>query len=421
MKQLAIKLRVIILASSVVGTLNAVIPFNLFEPYDVLIKPQRPANRVVDMFVAYEGSFKTRAFMGDDDLGMTSSCDTKGNVLQLWQKRQDAIAAFKGAPFESAIGQQAQLLNINDDNTTHGIYTPCGTLKVPANLMFGLQVRLPHQITLAAYVPYRIVELTDVVWRQHNEGLLFENLITPDLIKTIEKVGGMNLRGWKRHGFGDLMLQAEYYFHRPQAKPYLKNVGLELRGGLSLPTGLAQDPDRLLAFSFGNDGGVGILAAARLELWFIHNIRFGIDVQLLNLFGNTQCRRIKSDPAQTDLLLLTKISTFKNPGLMQHFTLYLDKVYFWRGFSMQLAYQYSKRSDDQLFICNELYNINVVNDAEYLQEWTAHNLIFNLKYEWDIMGQQRCKPMLSLFVKYGFNGKRAILADTAGINLSLAF
>ena len=67
----------------------------------------------------------------------------------------------------------------------------------------------------------------------------------------------MNLRGWKRHGPGDLMLQAEYYFHRPQAKLYLKNVGIELRLGLLIPTGLKEDVDRLLALPFGYDSGVG--------------------------------------------------------------------------------------------------------------------------------------------------------------------
>lgn len=359
--------------------------------------------------------------LGIDDFGMTSSCDTKGNVLQLWEKQQDAIAACKGTPVETASGQQSQYLNINDDNTSHGIFTPCAKLSVPVNLMFGLQFRLPHEITLAAYLPYREVTLHDVTWRQNKEGVLFEDSITPDLLKTVEKIGGMSLGGWRRHGLGDLMIQAEYYFHRPQAKPYLKNVGIEIRGGLNLPTGLAADPDRLVAFSFGQDGGVGLLAAARLELWFVYNTRFAVDVQLLHLFGNTQCRRIKTDPAQTELLLVTKIPVFKNPGLMQHFTLFMDKVYFWRGLSFQAAYQYSKRTEDFYYLCNELYSSSVVNNAEALQEWTAHDLIFTLKYEWDRMNQSRCKPQLSAFVKYGFNGKRAILADTAGINFSLAF
>jgi hypothetical protein len=415
------KIRVLVALCLATASARGIIPFNLFEPYDVLVKGQRPMCSAFQFYVGYEGAFHTRGFMGDDDFGMTSSEHTKGNVLQLWQKKQDAIAAFKGAPVESKIGTQAQFLNIDDDNKSHGIFKPCGKMHVPANILFGAQWRLPRNITLAAYIPYRVVELTDVVWREQEDGKLFEDIMTPNLIKTIERIAHINLHGWKRHGFGDLMVQAEYYFHKPQAKPYLRNVGIELRGGVLFPTGLKEDINKLLALSFGNDGGVGILAAARLELWFIHNIKFGIDVQLLHQFGNTQIRRIKTDPAQTDLLFLNKACVFKEPGFNQHFTLFLDKVYWWRGLSTRLAYQYTKHTEDHYFLCAEGFDIDVVNDAESLQEWTTHNLVLDFKYEWCPEPTAWLKPELSLFLKYGFNGKRAILADTLTAKFSVAF
>lgn len=416
-----IKKIVVVCSLVYAARVHAVIPFNLFEPYDVLVKGQRPVNSTVQLYAGYEVAVHTRGFMGDDDLGMTSSAHTKGNVLQLWQKKQDAIAAFKGANPESAIGQQAQFLNLDDDNLSHGIYVPCGKLKVPANLLFGAQFGLPYNITFAAYLPYRVVELTDVRWRQEQEDALFEDIMTSNLIKTIERVAHMDLRGWKRHGCGDLMLQAEYYMHKPQAKPYLRNVGIELRGGLSLPTGLKEDINKLLALPFGHGGGVGLLAAARLELWFVHNIRLGIDVQIMQLFGDTRVRRIKTDPAQTDLLLLNKACVFTEPGFLQHFTLYLDKVYLIGGLTAQVAYQYTKQTESRLFLCAEGYDINVVNNAESLQEWTTHNLILDFKYEWCVEPTARVKPTLSIFGKWGFNGKRAVLADTLTARFSIAF
>lgn len=402
--------------------LMALIPFNLFKPYDVLIKPYRPPESCWQFFVGYEGAFHARGFMGDDDCGMTSCEETKGNVLQLWQKEQDGIAAFKGNDPESDIGIQSQFLNIDDDNGSHGIFVPCAKLEVPMNLLFGLRFRLPKNLTLGLYIPYEVAQLKNVVWREKHDGQLFEDIMTPDLIKTIERVGGMKLGGWKRHGPGDLMAQIEYYFHKPQAKEYLKNVGIELRGGLLFPTGLPENPDILLGLPFGYDGGMGLLAAARLELWFVRNLRFGIDVELLHLFGNNRCRRIKTDPAQTDLLLLTKVAAFKEPGFLQHYTLFLDKVYFLGGLSGQLAYQYSKRTEDRLFICAEGFDPFIFNNAESLQEWSAHNFIFNLNYEWCTDDRDTTiHPKLMFFVKIGFNGKRAILADTAGAVFSCAF
>lgn len=404
----------LILVVSWVPAVLSLIPYNMFEPYDVLIKPQRPAWRMFDFFVGYEGAVHTRGFMDDCDL---TSCEhTKGNVLQLWQKEQNALAAFKGFSPESAIGQQAQLFNLNDDNLTHGHYIPCGTLHAQ-NLMFGAQFRIPHNITLAAYIPYRIASLTNVQWRQDPNDVAFESSISPDLITTIEQLGHMNLRGWKRHGPGDLMLQAEYYFHRPQAKPYLRNVGIELRGGLLIPTGLQEDINKLAAFSFGNDGGAGILAAFRLELWFVHYLRFAIDAELLHMFGNKHCRRVKTDADQTDLLLLAKAPAFKEPGFRQHYTLWLDTIG-WHGFTARVAYQYTRNNEDKYFICAEGFNPAIVNNAESLQDWTAHQLVFSTGYTWYC---ERFTPTLSVFGKYAFNGKRSILADTVGLTFGVAF
>lgn len=383
----------------------AVVPFNLFEPYDVLIKPQRPAWRAFDFLVGYEGAVHTRGFLDDD---CDESICSKGNVLQLWQKDQDAIAAFKGFPPESAIGQAAQFLNFDDDNGLFGHYTPCGKMQAH-NLLFGAQFRIPCNITLAAYIPYRVVSLTDVVWKP-------KVATEPDFITSIEQLGGMNLFGWKRHGFGDLMIQAEYYFHRPQPKKYLRNVAIELRGGLLIPTGLKEDINKLLALPFGFDGGAGILAAVRLELWFVYHLRFAIDVQLMHLFGNKHCRRIKTDKAQTDLLLLGVAPVFKEPGFQQHYTLFTDLIGL-GGFTARVAYQYLRNNEDKYFICAEGFNPRIVNNAESLQDKTAHQLVFSCGYTWNA---KHVTPSISLFGKYAFNGKRVILADTVGLTFTIA-
>lgn len=402
-------------------SVNALPPINLFQPYDVLIKPQRPPLHTWQLMVGYEGAFHIRGFMEDEDFSGQHIVCAKGNVLQLWQKKQDAIAAFKGQPATSAAGAQSQFFNINDDNHTHGIFCPCASLHIPVNMLFGLQYRLPWNLTLAAYLPYRVAKLDDVVWREQANGVTFEQLTGPDLITKMETVGNMSLRGWKRHGVGDLALQLEYYRHFPQAKPYLRNVGLEIRGGFLVPTGLKTDPDKLLAFPFGYDAGLGIMIAGRLELWYIHHLRIGIDVELLHLFGSTRQRRIATDPAQTDLFLLSKSSTFKDPGFVQHYTIYGDLFQAWRGLSARLAYQYTKHNEDRYYPCAQGVSFTTVNNAESLQEGTTHSIIAALTYDWNRPVNACWKPSISLLYKNGFNGKRALLVDSVSCVLSVAF
>lgn len=396
-------------------------PINLFQPYDVLVKPQRPPLHTWDLMVGYEGAFHIRGYMEDEDFSGQHVICGKGNVLQLWQKTQDAIAAFKGQPSTSEAGAQSQFFNINDDNRTHGIFCPHACLHIPVNMLFALQCCLPWNLTFGAYLPYRIAKLDDVIWREQATDVTFEQLTSPDLITKMETVGNMSLRGWKRQGVGDLMLQLEYYRHFPQAKPYLRNVGIDVRGGFLVPTGLKTDPDKLLAFPFGYDAGLGIMIAGRLELWYIHHLRLGIDVELLHLFGNNRQRRITTDPAQTDLFLLTKSSTFKDPGFVQHYTIYADLFQAWRGLSARLAYQYTKHNEDRYYPCAQGVNFTTVNDAESLQEGTTHSVIAALSYEWNRPLNACWKPSISLFYKHGFNGKRALLVDSVSCVMSVAF
>jgi len=295
------------------SSLEAAIPRNLFEAYDVLIMGFRPPYCRAQFGVGYEGAFSTKAFLGDDDSGMAMNCDSCVNVLQLWQKEQDAIAALKGFPADHPASQLGQQLFREDDNTTHGLD-----------------------------VPY--------------------------------------------------------------------------------PTGKGANPDRLLGMPLGNDGGIGMHVSGLLELCYRHGIILGIDAELLHLFGTNGCYRVKTNPNQTDLFLLKKINAYREPGFTQEFTLFAEKVQVGGGFAGTLAYQYYKHSEDVLYPCSPDIDPIVVNNAESLQEWTAHSFVFLLGYDWaykspcwDVI------PSCSFFCKVGFNGKRAILANTVGATFNIAF
>lgn len=398
-------------------------PINLFNPYDTLMLPAHWPNSRFQFLVGYEGSFKAHAFQDDfEETGSTSFCKKRNNILQVYQDKQDALAAFKGFPATSKYGQFAQQFNINDDNGGYGLYIPCGDLHVNANLMFTAAYHFTNQASLYAFLPVYDIALKNVRWKESPNIPFFENFLAGDLITQIEQIACLNLRGWHRTGIGDFTLLGRWFGDFIQARPLLRNVRLEARGGFIFPTGKKPDEDKLFAFPFGNGAGLGILFAAHLELWMGRYCTIGIDTEFMNLFGSTRARRIKIDPAQTDFLLLAKVPAFCAPGFTQHYTLYAEAARVWLGLSARIAYQYTLQNESKLYLCSNLYNPRVANSAEALQDWTNHSLVFQITYD-GYHGQKdaKFKPYGSLFAKWGFNGRRAVLCDTIGIQFGVSY
>ena len=286
--------------------------------------------------------------------------------------------------------------------------------------MFSLWYNFSHiNLRLAAHLPYIDARLKNVLWKDIAPEP--EGFTAQDYVNALEQLGHIDLGGWHRRGIGDLATLFYWFGDNPQAKRYLKNVRLALRGGLTFPTGKKSDQNKLFAFPFGYGAGLGIIGAGTIELWFGHSIRGGIDAELLQLFGSSQRRRIKTDFGQTDLLFLTSASTYREFGFTQHYTLFTEAAHFWRGLSAKLAYQYTKQQESKLFVCSDHFNLLAVNSAENLDEFTTHHIIFNISYDFYKGEEKRFKPYLQFFYKHGFNGKRAMLLDTFTASLSVSF
>jgi hypothetical protein len=393
--------------------------FNLFNPYDILVRPPVWPDTCLQLTVGYEGSLKTRSFQADDD-DEWNGWRKCGNVLQLWQDRQNATAAFLRLDNECI----KDLLPVMEHHAFMGdprCIVPYGSLKLH-NMMFMAQCNLPYRITLGAYLSVYQAELGNVCWSEA-ERRRFEDIEFNAIFNKLENLGNLDLRhGWKRTGPGDLALEVTWLRDFIQAKPHLKNVRVGLRAGLTFPTGKQPNENQLFAFPFGNDAGLGLIFAGHLEMWVANWAAVCLDAEFLHLFGSTRERRVKVACGQTDLLLLNKLVTFRDPGFTQHYTLYLDTARLFYGFSGRLAYQYTQRDHDRLYICSNFFDPRMVNRAESLDEWTTHDFIVSLVYD----GYSECedrlfKPFVQFFYKKGFNGKRAVLADTLGVLVSVSF
>ncbi len=423
----------IVVTTSIITTnVHASSPrLNLFNPYDRLVSTKQTACSDWHIVLALEHAVKAHAYQADEDAFGNSGCFRKrADILQLYQDEQDAIAALKGDTYQTDLSRLAQKFNLNDDNGTHGLFIPTGCLNVD-NLMFTGSYYLPYDFALSFYLPFISMSLRNVQWRKspRNNSQTFDANLVDDLIGDIEKLAHINLHDWDRSGVGDLTAIASWERFFPQARPYLRNVFLNIRGGLVFPTGKKTDEDIFFAPAFGNDAGLGIIGGFNLELHFCKNLNFGADVELMNLWGISRMRRIKTDPAQTDLLFLQKVPVCEDPGFVQHFTLYGEAFQFLSTLSARVAYQFTKQEEVKLYLDTDHFSHTIANNtesliannAESLREWTTHSAVFTLSYDFFKQAQDRFKPHVELTYKHGFNGQRAILLDTVTVLFAVDF
>jgi hypothetical protein len=416
----------LIMSVSFNGMLNAFFPINIFRPFDINLMPEPWPGKCLQLTGFYEAGFNFHGFAPDEN-EESITFTRKMNPLQMFQDTQNSLAMFKGLDPESDLAQFAQQFNADDDDGVRGHLLPRARLRVPTNLIFSARYYLPCNINVSIHVPFIAMELCDVHFKDltldvRAEDRRVKQLLTDDLVDNLKRLAHLDITSWRRSGLGDILIMGQWLQDFPQLKPVLRNVRLNARVGLTLPTGLRRDEDRLLALPFGNDGSVGIVFGGGLDLLFGSYLRAGGDLLLLHLFGNFRNRRIKTDVAQTDLLLLTKVPTFKDFGWTQQFNLYVQAWQFYRGLSLKLDYEYIKHHEDRLWIFTNEFDARIANSAENLQESTLHGLIINASYDFQ---HDLCDPLIgpyiSLFGKVGFNGKRAILGNTVGISLSLSF
>lgn len=414
-----------------IGLLDAFPPINLFKPSDRPLQPDPLPCWSSQFTIGYEGAIRVKGFRDDEEecnqvcLHSSDKVKKKTNVLQIYQMEQNGLAALKGFDSETKPGQLSQLFNINDENGTQGLFRPCAEFKIPMNLMFSQRFYFNHGLSFGLHLPVFVMELKDVHFKELNDTLTTcEQRLEDHLLRELREVAGLRVNGWKRTGIGDLIAQLVWMRDYPQSKPLLDNVRVQARLGAVFPTGKKANPDELLAFPFGNDGSWGIQFAGGLDLDFCWALRGGVDVEFIYLFGNERCRRIKTVCNQTDLLFLTKLPVFREHGLNQQYNLYVETCnLFGSGLSLKTNYQFLKQNEDRLFAFSDRYDTEIINSAEGVQDWTAHSLILMAKYDFrkHFGTDFWCIPSLTGWFKWGFNGKRALLANTLGLQLSVDF
>ncbi len=409
----------ILIPSSIISGLPH---FNLFNAYDVLLFPTPRPYAKQQLTFAYERWIKGYGFTDDEDEEELDIEKRRVNPLQLWQCQQDALAAFKGCDFDTLVGQESQFVNIDDDNGSHGRFIPCGDFDIN-NIMAMWRYYVCSNISVGFFLPYIDMKLKNVCWRELKDDTFYETIIDPEILIRLQETTGLYLGPWHRHGFGDLAFEFQWWNYYPQARPILNAVYASFRGGLTIPTGKKADPDIILGVPFGFDGNVGVIFAGTFELTFINHAQFGVDLEFHKVFGNTRCRRIKVDPAQTDFMFPAKTSVFEEFGIIQHYTVWLNWRNLYENLSARFAYQFTSQDNNELYLCTDHFAVTTANSAISLREWSTHHFVFSLSYEfwYGCENEHYLSPSLMVFAKKSLNGRNAIVGDTVGATLSIAF
>lgn len=393
---------------------------NLLRPYDPLVRPDPYTKKNVGVFVWGEAGLKhAQGF----------NCDGRiSNVLQIWNERQDALTMLNGFDACSDVGQLRILVDATDD-CVRGNFKVQGDLELLYGGAAGLQYYFYPGIWAGFYVPFFSQKLSNVFWQDLTQDVTVADarvrqFLTSDIFTLVNQLGdGLDLFGWTRTGLGDATFLLEWFKVYPQARPVLSEIALDGRFGFSVPTGLRADEDKIFALPFGYDGAFAVIAGGGLRATWGNMLRAGFDIELQHAFGSTRCRRIKTCSDQTELLLLAKTSAYKDFGLNQRYDLYAQFFNFLGGLSLMAGYQYYKHGEDRLSLSNYDYSNSIANTAISLEEWTRHEMVFNVRYDFNYhLGD--CAPVIphcSGFVRLPFNGKRVALFTTAGFEIGMYF
>lgn len=389
---------------------------NLLTPYDPVIRPFKSESEKMQFFVMIEGGAgSAKGFNAHEQV----------DTLHMYESTQNALTMLEGFPAQSM--QSNLLAQLSGANTIP--FCVRGDLKLDAAWAISMRYMLSPEWSINAYLPFHSMRLSHVSWvdqtaRVTVEDQLVHQLLTDNFAANIYMLGGgLTIDDWHRVGPGDLTFLLEWCKEFPQAKPVLRNVTLDAWAGISAPTGLRGDTDKIVALPFGFDGAWALPFSFDLEITLGKHVRCGFDVQLTHIFGHTSSGRIPTACNQTTLLYLQKACVFKNFGWNQQFTIYGGVFDLPKGSLLRIGYEFAKQGESTVSLVFNDFSTEIANRSPVLESWTSHQIIVRADYQFKTLLDDDAPvlPTLSLFARIPFNGKRSALFTTIGGSFTLDF
>jgi len=399
-------------------------PTNFYMPYDINLRMTEWKNTQFRFGVDFEHGETRKSKNPDED---------ETGVLRLYNSTESSITMLMGADSGTDIynlAAQLEAAGVTDDGT-RGHFRLDGKFE-ETNLNFYGKYKftfgfIPGNFDFTFYLPFKFMEIKDVSWNDLTESLTFadllvHSLVTDSIANNVRNLGDLDIGAWKKSGLSDLAFLFNWYMDFKQTKEHLKNVRVSAKTGLTIPTGAKKNENKAFSFPLGNDGAWGIPFGVNLDLFFINDIKSGLEFELFFLFDETRVRRLKTDRNQTDFLLLHKGKATISHGFCWKFNLFFQLDHFWKGLSAMAAYRFFKHDEDTITAQSNNFNYEIINSAESLKEWVSQCFVFQLNYDFfDEFTDSIIKPQISFFYKLPVTGKRVINAHTFGAQFALNF
>lgn len=396
----------------------ALAPSNFLRDWDTNFWPFSPTSKLVQWTIVPAAGFaeEGRNYAGD-----------VVNVAQTWNAEQDALAMLKGFAPGTPQYELAQLLNVNDDNSTRGHFIVTGKFNMMMSMLNVLRFNLPQGFFIDASIPFYAMRFHHVNWQDLTQDTTIEDRLTKELLTdnigdVVATLGdGLNIYGWERSGFGDTAILFGWLGRFLQQKEWIKEVIVSARLGFTFPTGLKANQNVIMPFEFGNDGAVGLPFGAGLDVRFRQLCWVGGHLTFMHIFDHTRDYRIATDVNQTSFLYLQKTQACKEYGFVQMANLYIEPRLY-KGLSFRAAYEHIKQPRNDFHVLNNNFSSVAANTTANLAEWTTHQFVLQLKWDgtWNNSDCGLC-PQVSLFAIVPFNGKAVVQSHMLGISANISF
>ena len=321
--------KIFLLGLSVFFTGNFLVAFahtNFSRPYDINFRMAQWKGK--DFRLGVNAEYGTTSSGRDWD-------ENKVGTLRIYNDSESALTMLMGAQRGSDIYNLANALlpafAPATDDGVRGHFKLDGKyeeLALTVHGKYNLPIEaIPGNFDISFYIPFRSMDVKNVKWNDQTKSVLnadlnVHRLLTDDIDTVVKDLGDLDLKSWSKTGLSDLAFMLGWYMDFKQMKEHLKNVRVNVRLGLTVPSGEKKKEDKVLSMPLGNDGAWGIPVSLGLDLDFVSNIKAGLDLELLFLGDQTRTRRLKTDENQTDFLLLNKGKATKSFGVTYKFNLF---------------------------------------------------------------------------------------------------
>lgn len=249
---------------------------------------------------------------------------------------------------------------------------------------------------------------------------------------------------FKKTDVGDFLLSVGWRGFSNDAFAYVKDITGELALGGLFPTSSESKERYVGEVPFGYNHHWGISARARAQAFFCDYCSIGGYGSATVFFPNLTHLRMKTDVAQSGILLLEKGRAHVNKGALWQLGGYVGVHAFNRALSFLFGYSFTQEEhtelqvDDDVFLSTFIAAQNadntiieksskghVVNSARQLQGWDTGTVHFVLSYDTKRHLNLRVNPLVQFFydlpVLGEFSYNTPLLGGGGGVTISFNF